>query len=69
MKLQVITNPKGQVLGTYKSTPEQAGAPIFSGFTASKEHHVHEIDVPDGDFNIKDTTEFHKAVEKHVNKK
>ena len=69
MKLHVITNAQGKVLGTSKSGPSQPGAPALGRFIPADGQKVHDIEVPDELSNIKDAGELHKAVEKHIPKK
>jgi hypothetical protein len=66
MKLHVISNNEGKVLGTYRSTPSPAGTPLFGGFTALEGQKIQEVEVPEAVFGIKNTTELHKALEKHM---
>jgi hypothetical protein len=69
MKLQVITDQHGKVLGTFHNGTAQPGAPVFGGFTATSEQKVHELDINEELLNTKDAGEFHKAVEKMINHK
>ena len=64
MKLAVITDGKGKVLGTMRSGAKGHG-PVTSGQEAGQK--VTEVDIPD-DVANGPAEELHKAVERHLKK-
>ena len=67
MKLHVITNEKGEVIGTSKVQHQTApGAPQIGKFTPADGQSVHEIEMSKELLEIKDPGELHKALSRHI---
>lgn len=67
MKMQIVTNKKGEVIGTARTEHHTVvGAPKIGRIIPSPEQKVHEIDIPNDILEIKGVKEFHKALEKHL---
>jgi hypothetical protein len=65
MKLFVLTDTHGAVLGTFKETPERAGQPSAT-ILAQENHTVHEIQLPDEHADKTDLTIFHARVKESL---
>jgi hypothetical protein len=72
MKLLVVTDTKGEIIGTARiekgevsAKGKSTDAPSIAGFTALPGQKVFEIEVPNELQRVEDVEEFHKAVKKH----
>jgi hypothetical protein len=65
MKLSVLTDTHGTVLGTFKETPERAGQPNAT-ILAQENHIVHEIQLPEEHADKTDLTIFHARVKEYL---
>jgi hypothetical protein len=72
MKMTVITDKAGNVLGTmpgHASEHSKATGPGWhSSIVAGPEQHLHEIVVPDELATLKDAEELHRQVKAHLPK-
>ena len=64
MKITVITDTDGRVLGTAPQYPEQ-GQPL-NQFVAVAGQIIHEIDLPVELEQVRSPDEFHAALERHL---
>lgn len=72
MKLLVVTDAKGKVIGTARVERQTAGkgeakdTPFLGQPATIRGQEIHEIDIPSELQKVEDVEEFHKTVKKHL---
>jgi hypothetical protein len=68
MKITVIADKNGHVVGTYRKPAEvRRGHPTFQ-IHGGPDHTVHELDLPDEYEKVASAEELHKRLREHLSK-
>ena len=66
MKMAVVANQQGEIIGAVALTEEQSGeGPHFVGFVPFPEQQVHEVDAPDEFLQPQSREEFHEVLTRY----
>jgi hypothetical protein len=63
MRMTVITDSAGEVVGTARQSVEGAPGSGAGGPTAGPDHTIHDVEVPDDVEHIEDVGELHRRLQ------